>query len=921
MKLSTQLRSTFAVLIAAGLTSVLNPSTAFAEDAEPAKEASTDSAKSNDQADKVMATTGASSSDGGKSSGSSSSQPEHARILKDFKKVDGLIPMYHKGNRLYLELSPQHYSGEYIVLISISRGIGQYPLYGGFSWGFGDDWIWQFRKVDDNVHIVRKNVRFKADSNKPEARAVKHAYGDSVLFSLSADKKGPKGGDLVDVTSVFMSDLPMISSQLPGASFSPSKSVFSEVKGFDKNIELEVAATYASSGRMRYDSVPDSRGVSIDIHYSISKIPSNGYKPRLADDRIGYFLTVVKNFSQSEDDQFVRYINRWDLKKAESSAKKSEPAEPILFYLENTVPYKYRKPIRDGILEWNKAFEKAGFIDAIRVRQQEDDDKWDPEDVNYNTFRWITSDAGFAMGPSRTNPYNGQILDADIIFDASFLNSWQRTFEDINPQGIAALTGGWPERQDEINELMGVPADRKPHVGHSSACMLGRGMTSQMAFANLIAAEGAAAAEDREEVREKLFMQGLKEVTMHEVGHTLGLRHNFKASKFRSLEDMNDLEISADGMVSSVMDYVPANIAPKDEKQGDFFPQTIGPYDIWAIEYGYTPFSGGTSGEKKELDKLASRSGEPGLSYATDEDTTSYAPDPDSNRFDFGDDAVEFAERQAKVVQEAMEDLVNRVVKEGDDYSKARRAFNVLLSTHGQAMFFVSRYVGGIYVSRSHKGDEDAQPPMRIVEVEKQRAALKLLEEQVFSDKPYQVDPSIYNQLAPSHWDHWGASKTSRPDFPIHGYIEMWQDRVLSQLLSSGTLTRMHDSELKVAEDEEAMTTAELIERLTDVVYRELDDIKKGDDKYTNREPAISSLRRGLQRNYLRRLSNIALGNTFAPDDCQTIAYAQLHDLSKKIEGTMKKKAKLDSYSQAHLLETKARIDKVLSSQLIFASP
>ncbi|MCC9609099.1 zinc-dependent metalloprotease [Blastopirellula sp. JC732] len=917
MKLSTLLRSTLAVLVAAGLTSVICPPSAFADDAETTKEAPAETAKANDNADKVMATTGG-SSDGGGGGGSSESMPEHARILKDFKKVDGLIPMYHKGNRLFLELSPQHYSGEYIVLISISRGIGQYPIYGGFSWGFGDDWVWKFRKIDDNVHIIRKNVRFKADSSKPEAKAVQHAYSDSVLFSLPADKKGPNGGDLIEVTPVFMSDLPMISDALPGSSFSPSKSVFSEVKGFSKNIELEVAATYSTSGRMNLDTVPDSRGVSIDIHYSISKIPSTGYQPRLADDRVGYFLTVVKNFSQSKDDQFVRYINRWDLKKAEPGEKMSEPAEPILFHLENTVPYKYRKPIRDGILEWNKAFEKAGYIDAVRVRQQEDDDTWDPEDVNYNTFRWITSDAGFAMGPSRTNPYNGQILDADIIFDASFLNSWQQTFEDINPQGIAALTGGWPERQAEIDKLTGnTTGSRMPH----SACMLGRGMTSQMAFANLIAAEGAAAVEDREAVREKLFMQGLKEVTMHEVGHTLGLRHNFKASKFRTLEEMNDTKITADGMVSSVMDYVPANISPKGEQQGDYFPQTLGPYDIWAIQYGYTPYSGGTEGEKKELDKLASRSGEAGLTFATDEDTTSSAPDPDSNRFDFGDDAVKFAERQAKVVHEAMDDLVNRVVKEGDDYSKARRAFNVLLSTHGQAMFFVSRYVGGIHISRSHKGDKDAQPPMKGVDVEQQRAALKLLEEQVFSDKPYEVDPSIYNQLAPSHWDHWGSSPSTRPDFPIHSYIEMWQDRVLSQLLSSGTLTRMHDSELKVGEDEEAMTTAELIDRLTKVVYSELDGIKKGDAEFTNSDPAISSLRRGLQRNYLRRLSNIALGDTYAPDDCQTIAYAQLTDLSKKIDATLKKKVKLDPYSQAHLVETKARIDKVLDSQLIFASP
>src|SRR5690606_22950737 len=132
---------------------------------------------------------------------------------------------------------------------------------------------------------------------------------------------------------------------------------------------------------------------------------------------------------QGDEDRFVRYINRWDLQKADSSAEQSPPKEPIIFYLEKTIPFKYRKPIKDGITEWNKAFLKAGFIDAIEVRQQEDKDTWDAEDINYNTFRWITSSAGFAMGPSRVNPLTGQILDADIIFDADFVQFWKRDFE------------------------------------------------------------------------------------------------------------------------------------------------------------------------------------------------------------------------------------------------------------------------------------------------------------------------------------------------------------------------------------------------------------------------------------------------------------------------------------------------------------
>src|SRR6188474_3156172 len=354
----------------------------------------------------MWAQTSGPSSDKSKEGSSSSSEskpstptpPPYATILKDPTPKSGLWTVYQKGQNLYWEISSSDYSAEYIVLISISRGIGQGQLLGGMSWGFGDDWVWQFRKVGENVHVVRKNVRFKATANSPESRAVAAAYTDSVLFSLPIMMKGPKGGDLIDLTQVFMSDLPQIGRVLPGFNFSSQKSSWAAVKGFSDNMELEVAATYASGGQQEIETVPDSRGVTINVHYSISKIPNTGYQPRMADDRVGYFLTVVKDFSNKSDrEQFVRYINRWDLQKfdpaADTAAGPVPPKKPIVFHIEKTVPAKYRKAIYDGIYEWNKAFEKAGFVNALEVHQQLDNDTKDPEDVRYNFFRWITSNA------------------------------------------------------------------------------------------------------------------------------------------------------------------------------------------------------------------------------------------------------------------------------------------------------------------------------------------------------------------------------------------------------------------------------------------------------------------------------------------------------------------------------------------------
>jgi hypothetical protein len=396
------------------------------------------------------------------------------------------------------------------------------------------------------------------------------------------------------------------------------------------------------------------------------------------------------------------------------------------------------------------------------------------------------------------------------------------------------------------------------------------------------------------------------------------LRHNFKGSTYRNLKDINDVAKTREGgMVASIMDYNPTNIVPQGTPQGDFYPTTIGPYDYWAIEYGYKQFAGN---EEEELKKVASRSGEPALKYATDEDTLGIVDsDPDSNRFDLGDDALEYAKQRAELMKQLIPTLVERSVKDGESYARARRAFNVVLGEYGQAMQFAARYVGGLYTSRSHKGDKDGKPPFTVVDVKKQRDALSLLEQQVLSDKPFAFPPQLYNQLASSNWLHWGTDMPLRKDVAVHDLILEWQESILSQIMSSMTLERIHDAELKIPADQDALTTAELIDRVTNAVFAEVK--ATGDGNYTDRKPAISSLRRNLQRSYLQTLSNLAMGRVHAPQDCQTIAYARLAVLREDIEKLMASKVKLDSYTSAHLRESSKRIEKVLEAKLSLSSP
>ena len=892
-------------VILAGLSAaVADPLVEDTAEAPAAGQQDTAAATNGDDSSKSKDSTASKTADGDKP------KPDFHVLLKGARIIDGLLPMYKKNSKLYAEISSANMDKDFIVIISIARGIGEKPLLGGMSWGFGDDWIWQFRKRDDRIQIVRRNVRFRAAEGTPQEEAVHLAYTDSVLFSLPIATVAPSGADVIDITPVFMSDLPQISRYLKGFSFSKDKSSWVTTKGFKDNVELEVAATYASSGTTKIDSVADSRGVTINVHYSVSRLPDTGYVPRMADDRVGFFLSVVKDYSRKVGkDRFVRYVNRWDLQKADPKADKSPPKTPIIIWLEKTVPYKYRAPIRDGILEWNKAFEKIGLVNAIEVRQQPDDADWDAEDINYNTFRWITASAGFAMGPSRVNPKTGQILDSDIIFDADFLQAWKQRYEVYSPKDAAALDGPLGILDNNRAKLLAPHS----HCTHGPCCDSAGGLARQLALGAALLNTSREPLSD--EKLDDLIAKGLKAVVIHEVGHTLGLRHNFKASTYLTLEELNNPQKSAEvGLAASIMDYLPMNLVPKGQKQGDYFSSTIGPYDYWAIEYGYRPITGDTEAELPELKKIASRCAEPALNYGTDENTRQVDPDPLCTRFDLGKNPVNFARQRAVVISEAMPGLIERMTPEGDAYDRARRAFNVLLSEHGRVMYFAARFVGGVHVHRDHRGDPNGRPPMVVVNRQQQREAMMLLEEHVFGVNAYKFPPELYNHLAPSFWSHWGTTSLARVDYPIHQVVLSWQDHVLGRLLASQTLSRLIDSRLQVPGGTETFTVGELLDRLSGSIFAELDTLAEGE--FNSAKPAVGSLRRSLQRRYLLRLSNIALGKTLAPEDCQALAFVELESLESEIKAVLQGKAQLDPDSKAHLIESAARIRKVLEARL-----
>lgn len=822
--------------------------------------------------------------------------------IKDAKKVEGLWTIYHKEQQILVDLKTAQLGQDIMMLTAIARGVSSNYVIGGMTWG--DDVIWNFRKVGDRMHVIRKNVRFKAKPGSPEATAVKFAYTDSILYALPIVTETP-GGSLVDMTRVFLSDDEHVGKAL-NAAFVIDRSTVAQVKGFRDNMELQIAAVY-SNPTGGPDTVADSRGMQVLVHYSISKMPSSGYKPRRADDRVGYFMTVSKDFTDNTDPQhFVRNITRWDLQKADANAKLSPPKTPIIFHMEKTVPIHLRPIVRSGIEEWNKAFEKIGFANAVEVRQQRDDDEWDPEDVNYNTFRWITADAGFAIGPSRVNPLTGQILDADILFDAGFLRSWKTEYENFTPAIAAELFG------DEA----AAPNATLPYLPRADLrhCRLSAGMQHQMGFATAaLMAQGVI--DKRGELPEEFLQQALKEVVMHEVGHTLGLRHNFKASAWKTLAEIEDPNRPvSEPTVASVMDYSPVNINPAGAKQTAYYTNTLGPYDVWAIEYGYKVISGD---ENAELAKIAARSGDPGLDYSTDEDTKSGDPDPLSNRFDLGKDPLAYATRQMKATQDLLPKLLERTVEDGEGYQRLRQAFGMMISEHFRTASFVSRLPGGILVHRDHKGDQQARPPFKVVDAAQQRAAMKLLTEHAFTAPKY--DPTLLNSLASTRWSHWGIREPVRIDYAITDTLNQLQSTILGRLTSNSTLSRIQDGELRVPEKEDAYTLAEHIQLLVDGIFGEIKTPPAGE--FTNRTPFVTSFRRNLQRNALKSLSSMAVASSNSssvPDDARVLARSQLVKLKDAITAALAKAdLKLDDYSRAHLEDMQARITQALDAKLL----
>jgi hypothetical protein len=928
------------------------------------------------------------------SSSSTKDFPPHAKILDGFTKVvskANITPMYtlytrKKDAQMYAELPRTYASKKYYIALTLASG----GTYAGLQ---GNDMYVYWRRFDKRIALMQPQVDIRASGDKGAESSVKRLFTDRLLVDMPIVTIGPSGGPVIDLDALFVINASRFFGSEGSVSTSARLGVFSiaTAKAFKSNIEVAF-------------EVPSSRGSLKKLHYSVSEIPtSTGYKPRVADQRVGFFTTSYSDLAKYNDRETrVRYINRWKIEKADPKLKISPPKSPIVFYIEHTTPIRYRRWVKDGILAWNKAFENIGISDAIEVYYQDlasgaHMDK-DPEDVNYNFVRWLNNDIGTAIGPSRVNPLTGQILDADIILTDGWIRHYQKQFDELLPkiamEGFGPETLAWlaehPSWDPRIRlapaairrEIAGEIARSamKPFAGHpigsvdntligddeydgligrtsqiNGMCLAAEGMSFDLALMKMSLAMLAADEKDGDEKDDdkkdddekkdddpkkddddkkedekkddekkdakpqEQMLDGMPEsfvgpliahLVAHEVGHTLGLRHNFKASSVYSFEQINGEEIKGKKQLAgSVMDYIGVNIhAAGKEKQGDFGMTGIGPYDMWAIEYGYT-FG--------DLKKVLARVAEPELVFATDEDTN--GPDPLARRYDFSNDPLDYADNQMTLTKHHRERLLTSFIKDGDSWDRVRYGYELTLSMQTRVVSMMANWVGGAHVFRDKKGDPNGRKPVEVVAADKQRKALAFVVDNSFTDDAFGLSPELTQSMGLDKWMDDGLSFSSEATWPIHDRVMGIQASSLTMLMKPTTLKRVYDNELRVPLDQDSLTLPELLTSISKAVWSELDEKSKG--KFTVRKPMISSLRRNLQREHLQRLIDLTLpggGDNAASRTISMLAAENARQILKQIDAAQMAAAdRYDPYTTAHLSQTKSRIEKALDADYL----
>lgn len=785
-----------------------------------------------------------------------------ADLTKSSKKIDGLFTIYQDTitGDVKLLVTEDQLDKDFIYFSQIADGVTEAGAYRG---SYNGSSIFNVKKHFNKIEFIAPNINFYFDETNAISKSADANISDAVMASgkiLASDDK--KGEHLIDANSLFLSETftrikqPRFPGQSPFSfslgSFDKNKSKINEIKNYPENTNVKTEYVYYNPGVLNGGSnaITDGRNVSIKVFHTFMNMPEDDYEVRMDDPRVGYFLTQTNDMTSTGTVNYRDMIHRWKLVKKNPEAAISEPVTPITWWIENSTPVEWRETIKEGVLAWNEAFEKAGFNNAMVVKVQPDDADWDAGDVRYNVLRWTSSPnppfGGY--GPSFVNPKTGEILGSDIMLE--YVHFTNRVFADKLYNDAAKNM--YLETEEEL--------EAKKFLAKNNLlfCSAGHVMHENLKLGTAVVQASGGSDLDMEAIKK----EGMKSLIMHEVGHTLGLNHNMKASQLFSPEQLADKEfIKGKALTGSVMDYAGINITNDRSKQGQYYDMAVGPYDIWAIQFGYTPFK-----SEAERNALLERSTEPELIFGNDADdmrSPGKAIDPRVMIGDLSNDQITYSINRFELVNDMMKNLKTQFLKKGETYEDLRRAYYTL---HGQTRVaggVVSRFIGGVYVDRSTYGQEGGKKPYTPVSLADQKRAMDALDKYIFAPNAFDTPNDVYNYLAQQRR---GYNFFGGPEDPkIHEQVLGYQTSVLAHLMHPNTLQRISNSELYGNE-------YKLSAFMTD-----LNDMMFKPDIYGS----VNSFRQNLQAVYTKRLISMVTGNTSNrfPISAQSMAIYNLNNI------------------------------------------
>ncbi len=828
-------------------------------------------------------------------------------VVKGATQQQGFVPVWRKDDKIWLEIPAERLDQPFLLSVNVASSVGERGLYAS---QMGPSWLASFRKIGANqMQLIALNTSFVSGTPGMKT-SVEQGFSHSLLGSaVIASTPHPLRKSVLIDAGFLLTDMPGYSTRIEQAFRMPfaldrGNSFFEKTRVSDEITTVNARVHFATS-RLPVpplvpspvpappppSTTPDARSMFVGFVYSFTRLPEQPMAPRKTDPRLGHFFDVVTDLGTDlKANPRSHLVNRWRLEKQDPKGELSEPKQPIVYWLDKNIPPQYRKSVEAGVLEWNKAFEKIGFKNAIVVRQQPDDADWDNMDARHASIRWfVGADVGFAVGPNHSDPRTGEIIDADIGLSDAFGRSSRRFIvEDV---GTA---------------LAGTPAHGANHPqgdGHAAYCNYAHEAAAEMDFAlDLLQARGELAPDSPE--AEAFVQSVIKDVTTHEVGHTLGLKHNFKGSTVVSRAMLQDKTFTEkNGISGSVMDYNAYNLAVRGERQGSFNNTVLGPYDYWAIEYAYKPVE--SPDEEAELARIAARSTEPLLAYADDAEAGGVGNDgidPLVNRFDLGDDPLAYYVKRLQLSRELWQRVQERVPQPGDEATRQRRVLLSGFRQLGRATELVGKYVGGMHTVRDLPGTtrRAAYVP---VEPAKQREALQFLATGVFNADSFRFKPEFLASLSPDYneWERGGPVS-------IPSTVLQLQTVAMDRLLSPGTASRLLDlpSYVSGADKRNIISLAEVYSTLQGAVWSEL---KTGKE--------IDRLRRNLQREHLRRVQGLLTrGSASLPADALSLMRMNAMELQTQLKRASVN-GRLSVESRAHLQDSLSQLTEALRASMI----